>query len=106
MSAIEDTYEFQKIARHDVRERKFIGHWDHSGRYFMIQGHKSSNIDRTAKNICFYNILGELIDKIENVPHLEKVLFRPRANDILNANQVKQLKKDYKKKFGGMIDKE
>jgi len=72
----------------------------------MIQGNKTSYIDRAAKNICFYNILGELIDKIEMVPHLDKVHFRPRPLDILTANQIKQLKKDYKKKYGPMIDKE
>lgn len=67
----------------------WTGHWDQSGRYFMIQGNKTSYIDRSAKNICFYNILGELIDKIENVPQLDKVMFRPRAQDILSANQIK-----------------
>lgn len=38
LSAVDDTYEFQKIARHEVRERKWIARWDQSGRFFMIQG--------------------------------------------------------------------
>ena len=47
-----------------------------------------------------------MIDKIENMPMLDQVHIRPRALDILNANQTKQLKKDHKKKYGPMIDKE
>lgn len=106
LTAIEDTYEFSKIARHEVRERRYLAFWDHTGRYFMIQGIRLQGFDKSAKSVNFYNIHGELVDKIENVPQLDKVLFRPRTEDILNANQVKQLKKDYKKKYGPMVDKE
>lgn len=34
---------------------------------------------------------------------LDKVHFRPRPNDTLNANQMKKLKKDYKKKYEKMF---
>jgi len=37
----------------------------------------------------FYNILGELLDRIENLPQLDQVQYRPRALDILSANQTK-----------------
>lgn len=106
LGAVDDTYEFQKIARHDVKDRNWIARWDQSGRYFMIHGRKTMSLDRSAKNVMFYNIHGELIDKIENVPHLEQVQFRNRATDVLKPNQIKQLKKDYKKKYGTIIDKE
>lgn len=86
LAALDDTYEFQKIARHEVKERKYLCHWDQSGRYFMIQGRKATNFDKSSKSVHFYNILGELIDKIENMPMLDQVHIRPRALDILNAN--------------------
>lgn len=89
LAALDDIYEFQKIARHDVRERKYICRWDQSGRYFMIQGRKATNFDKSSKSVHFYNILGELLDRIENMPQLDQVHFRPRALDILNANQTK-----------------
>jgi hypothetical protein len=79
LAAIEDTYEFQKIAKHEVKERKYTCRWDHSGRFFMIQGRKATNFDKSSKSVQFYNILGELIDKIENIQHLDQVWFRPRA---------------------------
>lgn len=70
----------------------------------MIQGRKGTTFDKSSKSVQFYNILGELIDKIENVPQLDLVLYRNRAADVLNPDQIKQLKKDYKKKYGIMID--
>lgn len=106
LGAVEDTYEFVRISRHDVRERKWKAYWDQSGRFFMIQGRKSTAFDKTVKSVHFYNILGELIDKIENVPQLDLVLFRDRANDVLNPDQIKKLKKSYVKEYGKMIDAE
>ena len=37
---------------------------------------------------------------------MDKVLFRPRPNDILKADQIKQLKKDYKKKYEQIFKEE
>jgi hypothetical protein len=106
LASVDDTYEFQKIGKHEVRDRKWTARWDQTGRYFMIHSRKATPFDRTAKYIQFYNIHGELIDKIENVPQLDQVQFRTRASDILSANKIKSLKNDYKKKYGPIVDKE
>ena len=87
LTALDDTYEFQKIARHEVRERRYACKWDPSGRFFLIQGRKTLPSDTVVpKSFHFYNILGELIDKKEGQAGLDQVWFRPRADDILNAN--------------------
>jgi len=54
----------------------------------------------------FYNMLGELIEKMEDVPALELVHFRPRATNFLKADSLKKLKKDYKKKYGELFKEE
>lgn len=61
LAAAEDTYEFRKTARYEVLEKKFVGAWDQNGRYFVLYGKKSSNYDKAAKSIRFYNMFGELL---------------------------------------------
>jgi len=54
----------------------------------------------------FYNMLGECIEKLEDVPALDMVHFRPRANNFLKPDALKKLKKDYKKKYGELFKDE
>lgn len=54
----------------------------------------------------FYNMLGELVEKMEDVPALDLVHFRPRATNFLKPDALKKLKKDYKKKYGDLFKDE
>jgi len=56
--------------------------------------------------ICFYNMLGELVEKWEDVSALDLVHFRPRATSYLKPDALKKLKKDYKKKYGELFKEE
>jgi len=99
IAAVDDTYEFIKVQRHEVKEKKWYAKWDMQGRYFVMQGRKTISLDKTPKQIKFYNMFGELLEVYADVIGLDHVHFRPRPEDILSADQIKKLKKDYKKKY-------
>ena len=106
IAAVDDTFEFRKIARHEVNDRQFVGQWDENGRYFAIAGRKSSQLDKTAKSIRFYNMFGELLMMYNDIYSLDQLRFRPRPTDSLNENQMKKLKKEYKKKYEQLFKNE
>jgi len=83
LAAVDDTYEYKKIARHDVSEKDWNAHWDFQGRYFVIFGRKRSQFDKTAKSIKFYNMFGEPLMFWADIYGLDQVRFRPRPNDTL-----------------------
>ena len=106
LAAVDDTYEFKKIARHDVSDKNWNAHWDEQGRYFVISGRKSSQFDKTAKSIKFYNMFGEPLMFWADLYGLDQVRFRPRPADTLTDRQLKKLKKDYKTKYEPMVREE
>lgn len=67
IAAVEDTYEFRKTARYDILDKKWIAKWDEEGRYFVLYGKKSSNFDKAAKNVKFFNMFGELLQMFSDV---------------------------------------
>ena len=99
LTEVEDTYEFRKLARHEVKDRKWEAKWDQHGRYFVIYGCKTNNYDTKLKNLKFFNMFGDVIDFIDDIKDLTCLSFRPRPYDILKPEKVKQLKKDYKQKY-------
>ena len=105
LAAVDDTYEFRKTARHEVTERRWLGQWDEDGRYFVIHG-RASAVDKTSKSIKFYNMFGELLMFFTDLHSLDQVRFRPRPDDSLSADQMKKLKKDYKKKYEQLFKNE
>lgn len=99
LQANQDTYEFIKTARHELKEKKWIAKWDAYGRYFMLQGRKTLSIDRNPKSVRFFNMFGEMLDMIPEVVGLDQVRFRPRPTDIIKPEKLKKLKKEYKNKY-------
>jgi len=85
LAAVEDTYEFRKTAKYEITDKKWVAKWDDHGRYFMMYGRKSSQLDKTVKQIKFFNMFGELLNKYDNVAGLERVDFRPRT-DIMKKD--------------------
>jgi len=97
LSAVEDTYEFRKLAKHEVKDRKWTAKWDETGRFFVIHGRKTLSIDKAQKSIKIYNMFGELVDQHLSLIGLDQMHFRPRPKDILKGDKLKKLKKEYKK---------
>jgi len=97
MTAVDDTFEFRKLARYEVADKHWVAKWEDNGRYFLVYGRKSSAFDKTTKCVRFYNMFGELIMYHNDLTSLDHVHFRPRPNDILKPDTVKKLKKNYKK---------
>jgi len=71
-----------------------------------MYGRKSSNFDKGAKSVKFFNMFGELLQVFTDVLNLERVEFRPRPRDILKKDKLKALSKDYKKKYEGLFKEE
>lgn len=78
LSLAEDTYDFKKTARHEVKDNKYNGQWEVNGRYFIFNGFKSSAIDRKEQSLRFFNMFGELIEQHNELKGIENVMFRPR----------------------------
>jgi hypothetical protein len=57
----EESYEFRKLAKHEVKEKRYVAKWSDNGRFFVIHGVKSSMFDKTNKSIKIYNMFGELL---------------------------------------------
>jgi hypothetical protein len=106
LAAVEDTYEFIKIQRHEIKEKKWYCKWDQNGRYFIMQGRKTLNLDKSPKSIKFFNMFGELLEVYHDIIGLDQTHFRPRPTDILSADKIKKLKKDYKKLYENMFKEE
>lgn len=107
LAAVDDSYEFIKTQRHEVKEKKWYSKWDENGRFFMIQGRKVLT-DKHPRSIMFYNMFGELIEQYPEIYQLDQVHFRPRPNDILKQDKIKALKKNgtYKKLYEQMYKDE
>lgn len=103
LAAVDDTYEFRKTARHEITDRKWYAKWDNFGRYFVVYGRKTSMLDKQPKSIKFYNMFGELLNFHTNLLSLDQIAFRPRPSDTLKPDQIKKLKKEYKKKYEKMF---
>lgn len=71
----------------------------------MLYGYKYTQYDKAMKTIRFFNMFGELLQELK-MAHLERVFFRPRPKDILKNDQIKKLKKDYKKKYDELFKNE
>ena len=71
LAAVEDTYEYRKTARYEIQDKKWIAKWDENGRYFAMYGRKTSNFDKTPKNIRFFNMFGELLQWYKDISNLE-----------------------------------
>lgn len=106
IAAVEDTYEFRRTARHEIKDKSYYAHWDEKGRFFMIQGRKNLSFDKSMKQIKIYNMFGELIEQHTDLQGLDRCHFRPRPDDILNANQIKKLKKTYKTDYEKLFKEE
>jgi len=61
LAAVDDTYEFVKTQRHEVKEKNWYSKWEENGRFFMMQGRKILT-DKHPRSIRFYNMFGELIE--------------------------------------------
>mmetsp|Transcript_31429 Transcript_31429/g.48043 ORF Transcript_31429/g.48043 Transcript_31429/m.48043 type:complete len:522 (-) Transcript_31429:13-1578(-) len=105
LSAVEDTYEFKKLAKHEIKDKRWYTMWDKEGRFFVIQGRRTL-LDKQPKQIKIYNMFGELVEHHLNLLDLDQLHFRPRPNDILRNDKVKKLKKDYKKIYEKMFKDE
>jgi uncharacterized protein with WD repeat len=106
LAAVEDTYDFIKIQRHEIKEKKWYCKWDKEGRYFVMQGRKTLNLDKTPKGIKFFNMFGEVLEMYNDIVGLDHVYFRPRPEDILSPDKAKKLKKEYKKIYEQMFKEE
>ena len=106
LHAVQDTYEFRKLAKWDVKDRAWVGKWDQHGRYFCLHGRKPTQFDKQPKTLRFFNMFGELVDMMEDIKDMSQVQFRPRPNDLLKPEKIKQLKKDYKKKYEKIFKEE
>lgn len=63
-------YEFRKTARQESMEAKTVGIWDELGRFFAIYGVKSGGTADKFKNIRIFNIFGEPLQQITQIPDL------------------------------------
>jgi len=72
----------------------------------VVYGRKTSVLDKGPKSIRFYNMFGELLNYHVNLTALDGCFFRPRPKDTLKHQQLKKLKKDYKKKYEKMFKDE
>mmetsp|Transcript_216 Transcript_216/g.392 ORF Transcript_216/g.392 Transcript_216/m.392 type:complete len:732 (+) Transcript_216:22-2217(+) len=106
IAAVEDTYEFRKMAKHEVKDKRFVAKWNENGRFFVVQGRKMLSIDKQPKTIRIYNMFGELIEQHVDLLGLENFQFRPRPLDILKPDQVKKLKKTYKSDYEKVFKEE
>ena len=84
----EESWSFKKLARYEVKDRRFYAKWDESGRYFVLQGRKGTILDKTPKNIRFFNMFGELLENYDEVKALDQVHFRPRPKGIVKATKT------------------
>lgn len=80
-----DTYEFRKTGRYELKEKRYVAKWDEHGRFFVLQGRKSTGFDKAGKSIRIFNMFGELLDSADDIVGLDHVHFRPRARDIMGA---------------------
>jgi hypothetical protein len=63
-------YEFRKTARQESMEAKTVGVWDELGRFLAIYGVKSGGTADKFKNIRIFNIFGEPLQQITQIPDL------------------------------------
>ena len=89
-----------------MKEKKWYCKWDQNGRYFLMQGRKTLNLDKSPKSIKMFNMFGELLEVYNDIIGLDQAHFRPRPLDILKADKIKKLKKDYKKMYEQMFKEE
>lgn len=93
MQVADDKFIIKKTAKVDVKESRFIGQWEKTGRYFGIAPLKKPS-DKTPSTIRFYNIFGELIFQVDGLPNLAHFQWRPRP-EILNNKQKTALRQSY-----------
>jgi hypothetical protein len=99
LKSSEEVYSFTKTARYEVQDKKYVGNWDASGRYFAIVGKRTSALDRMPKNIRIYHMLGTPLKFIEQVEKLACFNWRPRPPTMLKQKDLKKLKTDHKQKY-------
>ena len=101
MAAEEISYEFKKTGRHEALDQNPTGVWDKFGRFFVSHGRKGAGLfDKEQRNIKIYSLFGEPLQGIEKIPDMRQFAFRPRPSEILTKKQTKDLKADYRKKYG------
>ena len=66
LSAVDDSYQFIKTARHEVKEKNWFSKWDENGRFFCIYGRKILT-DKYPRSVKFYNMFGELIEQYPEI---------------------------------------
>lgn len=107
MAAQVISFDFKKTARHEAVDVCTRGIWDKFGRFFVVHGKKGAGLfDKELRSIKFYSIFGEPLQSIDKVPQMKQFEFRPRASDILNDKALKNLKGDYRKKYGKIYREE
>jgi hypothetical protein len=102
----DDKYEFKKTCRFDTKDSKVEGYWDAFGRYFTIVGQPKMKSDTIPKQIRFFNVLGEMIKKVEGVRGIQQFAWRPRPSGVLTAKQEAVLKSDFKTKYNKIFREE
>jgi len=106
LAVAEDTYDFRKTARHEVKDNNYKAQWEVNGRYLVFNGFKSSAFDKKEQTLRFFNMFGELIEQHNELKGIENVMFRPRPTNILKTDAVKKLKKNYVDKYGKVFKTE
>jgi len=106
LAVAEDTYDFRKTARHEVKDNNYKAQWEVNGRYLVFNGFKSSAFDKKEQSLRFFNMFGELIEQHNELKGIENVMFRPRPTNILKTDAVKKLKKSYVDKYGKVFKTE
>jgi len=105
-AAENDTYEFRKTGRYELKEKRYEAKWDENGRFFVVQGRKTTGFDKSTKTIRIFNMFGELVESFDDIIGLDHIHFRPRAKDVLSKDKSKKLKKNYKDKYLQMFKDE
>ena len=107
MAAEEVRFEFKKTGRHEAHDQRPNGVWDRFGRFFVSHGVRGPGLfDKEKRNIKIYSMFGEPLQAIEQIPEMNQFSFRPRPDDILGKKEMKDLKTNYRKKYGKIYREE
>lgn len=107
MQAAEALFEFKKTNRNLAPDNNNRGIWDKYGRFFVSHGVRGgSYFDKDLRSIRIYSMFGDSLQSIEKIPGMSQFSFRPRPDDLLDAKALKDLKNDFKKKYGKICREE
>ena len=88
LKGADEKFEFKKTSRFDTKEQGVEGFWDPVGRFYAIVGITKQKSDKSEKSVRFFNVLGELINKVDKLKSIQQFSWRPKPKFLLSEAEL------------------